>query len=211
MLLTQHSISDGNHSRPSKESYNEFDEGDVNDAVDAPDKVMLIRYEKCLKNHAASIGGQIVDGCGEFIPSGNEGSEAFKCAACSCHRSFHRKQVKGGDKVQICVLCRNETERPMFSAHETIRPSWTDDGMMFPASLCGSNGHGALTLHKKKRHRTTFSLEQKERMFYFAEGLGWKILKQDEESVQNFCDDVGVPRRNFKVWMHNHKHVMKSK
>lgn len=59
------------------------------------------RYRECLKNHAANIGGNVTDGCGEFMPSGEEGTlEALKCAACNCHRNFHRKEQPnnvGGD------------------------------------------------------------------------------------------------------------------
>ncbi|XP_062196903.1 zinc-finger homeodomain protein 4-like [Phragmites australis] len=52
------------------------------------------KYRECLKNHAAAIGGNATDGCGEFMPSGEEGSlEALKCSACGCHRNFHRKEV----------------------------------------------------------------------------------------------------------------------
>ncbi|CAI9757845.1 unnamed protein product [Fraxinus pennsylvanica] len=50
----------------------------------------VIRNRECLKNHAAKIGGHVVDGCGEFMPSGDEGTPEFlTCAACDCHRSFH--------------------------------------------------------------------------------------------------------------------------
>lgn len=53
-----------------------------------------IRYRECLKNHAASMGGHAVDGCREFMPSGEEGTPgALKCAACSCHQNFHRKEI----------------------------------------------------------------------------------------------------------------------
>ncbi|CAN4122860.1 unnamed protein product [Withania somnifera] len=59
------------------------------------------RYRECLKNHAANIGGNVTDGCGEFMPSGEEGTlDALKCAACNCHRNFHRKEQSnnvGGD------------------------------------------------------------------------------------------------------------------
>ncbi|GER30054.1 homeobox protein 31 [Striga asiatica] len=49
-------------------------------------------YRECLKNHAAGIGRNVTDGCGEFMPSGDNGTlEALKCAACGCHRNFHRK------------------------------------------------------------------------------------------------------------------------
>lgn len=54
-----------------------------------------VRYRECLKNHAASTGGHVLDGCGEFMPGGEDGTpEALKCAACECHRNFHRKEMK---------------------------------------------------------------------------------------------------------------------
>ncbi|CAN0877287.1 Zinc-finger homeodomain protein 2 [Linum grandiflorum] len=52
-----------------------------------------VRYRECLKNQAVGIGGHAVDGCGEFMAAGEEGSlAALKCAACNCHRNFHRKE-----------------------------------------------------------------------------------------------------------------------
>ncbi|KAL2526111.1 Zinc-finger homeodomain protein 2 [Abeliophyllum distichum] len=54
------------------------------------------KYNECLKNHAVGIGGHAVDGCGEFMAAGFEGSlDAFKCTACNCHRNFHRKKTEG--------------------------------------------------------------------------------------------------------------------
>jgi len=54
-----------------------------------------VSYGECQKNHAASIGGYAVDGCAEFMASGDEGTAAaMRCAACNCHRSFHRKEVE---------------------------------------------------------------------------------------------------------------------
>lgn len=53
-----------------------------------------VRYGECQKNHAANIGGYAVDGCREFMANGDEGStEALNCAACGCHRNFHRREV----------------------------------------------------------------------------------------------------------------------
>ncbi|KAF8711400.1 hypothetical protein HU200_029432 [Digitaria exilis] len=61
-----------------------------------------VKYRECLKNHAAAIGGNATDGCGEFMPSGEEGSlEALKCSACGCHRNFHRKDLDDADDVDI--------------------------------------------------------------------------------------------------------------
>ncbi|KAK4794325.1 hypothetical protein SAY86_012319 [Trapa natans] len=57
----------------------------------------VVRYMECMKNHAAAMGGTAMDGCGEFTPSGEEGTiEALTCSACSCHRNFHRKEIQGG-------------------------------------------------------------------------------------------------------------------
>ncbi|KAK8497255.1 hypothetical protein V6N11_008845 [Hibiscus sabdariffa] len=56
---------------------------------------LVVRYWECQKNHAASIGGHAVDGCREFMASGMEGTtRALTCAACGCHRNFHRKEVE---------------------------------------------------------------------------------------------------------------------
>ncbi|OWM75063.1 zinc-finger homeodomain protein 5-like [Punica granatum] len=53
-----------------------------------------VRYRECRRNHAASVGGSILDGCGEFMPAGEEGTiEALRCAACDCHRNFHRRET----------------------------------------------------------------------------------------------------------------------
>ncbi|MDG2834999.1 hypothetical protein P7M40_24220, partial [Vibrio parahaemolyticus] len=55
-----------------------------------------VRYRECQKNHAVSIGGHAVDGCCEFLAAGEEGTlEAVICAACNCHRNFHRKEIDG--------------------------------------------------------------------------------------------------------------------
>ncbi|KAH9293024.1 hypothetical protein KI387_041772, partial [Taxus chinensis] len=54
-----------------------------------------VTYKECRKNHAASTGGYAVDGCGEFIPSGGEGSSgAMICVTCTCHRNFHRREAE---------------------------------------------------------------------------------------------------------------------
>ncbi|XP_043813309.1 mini zinc finger protein 1 [Manihot esculenta] len=57
--------------------------------------VRNVRYGECQKNHAANMGGYTVDGCREFMASGEEGTTAaLMCAACSCHRNFHRREVE---------------------------------------------------------------------------------------------------------------------
>ncbi|EEE69700.1 hypothetical protein OsJ_29356 [Oryza sativa Japonica Group] len=55
-------------------------------------------YRECLKNHAASLGGHALDGCGEFMPSpaaNPADPTSLRCAACGCHRNFHRRLPEG--------------------------------------------------------------------------------------------------------------------
>ncbi|KAL2898474.1 Mini zinc finger protein 1 [Bienertia sinuspersici] len=55
---------------------------------------MIVNYRECQKNYAANTGKYVVDGCREFMPSGEEGSHlASFAAACCCHRNFHRRVV----------------------------------------------------------------------------------------------------------------------
>ncbi|CAK9186101.1 unnamed protein product [Ilex paraguariensis] len=63
-----------------------------------------VRYAECQKNHAAGVGGYAVDGCREFMANGEEGTTgALTCAACGCHRNFHRREV------QTEVVCESSS------------------------------------------------------------------------------------------------------
>ena len=62
---------------------------------------------------------------------------------------------------------------------------------------------------RKKRFRTKFSSEQKEKMKAFAERVGWRVQKKDEGEMERFCNEIGVSRQVLKVWMHNNKHLIK--
>ncbi|PQP92972.1 zinc-finger homeodomain protein 1-like [Prunus yedoensis var. nudiflora] len=74
----------------------------------------------------------------------------------------------------------------------------------------GGGVHGTAS-SGKKRFRTKFTAEQKERMLSLAETLGWRIQKQDEPAIQQFCNETGVKRNVLKVWMHNNKHTLGKK
>ncbi|KAL0447046.1 UNVERIFIED_CONTAM: Zinc-finger homeodomain protein 10 [Sesamum latifolium] len=63
----------------------------------------------------------------------------------------------------------------------------------------------------RKRFRTKFSQEQKEKMHSFSEKLGWKMQKSDEVAVREFCQEIGVPKGVLKVWMHNNKNTFGKK
>jgi ZF-HD class homeobox domain-containing protein len=214
------------------------------------------RYRECLKNHAASMGGHVLDGCGEFMPGGEEGTlESFKCAACECHRNFHRREIDGEPQCvanstlykisngqrnilppqHLVTSCAPRQPFPhqhhryhqgTLSAYTTpIAPmimsfgrgdgggaaaeSSSEDLNMYQSNLQGQAS--VQPSMSRKRFRTKFSQDQKDKMTEFAEKLGWRIQKQDEQEVQQFCSQVGVKRKVFKVWMHNNKQAMKKK
>ncbi|CAL1395367.1 unnamed protein product [Linum trigynum] len=195
-----------------------------------------VRYRECLKNHAVGIGGHAVDGCGEFMAAGEEGSlDALKCAACNCHRNFHRKETAEGAGEPM-IPQQNPPPPPQFSPynyrgaapppphlHRTApsphRPlalpaagggggySREEEDVSNPSSSGGGGGANNNS-SGKKRFRTKFTAEQKEMMRRFSERIGWRIQKQDEGAVERFCAETGVRRKVLKVWMHNNKHTL---
>ncbi|CAI8599179.1 unnamed protein product [Vicia faba] len=204
-----------------------------------------VRYRECQKNHAVSIGGHAVDGCCEFLAAGEEGTlEAVICAACNCHRNFHRKEIDGE------VISHNHQQRshsqsqyhhhqlsayyhraalpPPPGYHQLLTPppvshhrplalppvassggfSREDDDVSIPSSSGGGGGGGSGT---KKRFRTKFTQEQKDKMLAFAESIGWRIQKEDEGAIEQFCAENYIKRNVLKVWMHNNKHTLGKK
>lgn len=187
-----------------------------------------VRYRECHRNHAVNSGGHTVDGCGEFMPSGEEGTvEALRCAACNCHRNFHRKEVEGDS---ICEVCRNVIRSDPAGAPAAAAAQAGGSGQQIlalpsPAQIIsrvtqsapyhllppGGPADSGSPSTIKKRFRTKFTTEQKDKMAAFAEKLGWKIQKHDEAAVQEFCAEIGVKRHVLKVWMHNNKHTIGKK
>ncbi|KAK8482883.1 hypothetical protein V6N13_112156 [Hibiscus sabdariffa] len=182
------------------------------------------RYRECLKNHAVGIGGHALDGCGEFMPAGTEGSlDALKCAACNCHRNFHRKEMEPGSPNTFPSTDLYFHQPPQFTPYFRAPTGYLhvtgQQRLLALPSISGGGGgnsredqedalnHGC----SRKRFRTKFTQEQKMKMFEFAERLGWRIQKHDEPVVQQFCNEYGLKRQVFKVWMHNNKHTLGKK
>ncbi|KAK9156494.1 hypothetical protein Scep_003068 [Stephania cephalantha] len=87
---------EGDHDDQERRRYKGWSNGNYNnkEKQQAAEAGLQVRYRECRKNHAANIGGYAVDGCREFMAAGAEGtSAAFKCAACNCHRNFHKREV----------------------------------------------------------------------------------------------------------------------
>ncbi|OIV94489.1 hypothetical protein TanjilG_25551 [Lupinus angustifolius] len=207
------------------------------------------RYRECLKNHAVGIGGHALDGCGEFMPAGTEGTlDALKCAACNCHRNFHRKEtdtsaiVTGSDPFLLTNhphQAHHYQPPPHFAAYYRSPAGYLHVGgghhprgavpggaLALPSiSGGGVGGYGTQGMREdqedmsypmsgggmKKRHRTKFTQEQKDKMLELAERLGWGIQKHDESVVQEFCNETGIKRHVLKIWMHNNKHTLGKK
>ncbi|KAG8373420.1 hypothetical protein BUALT_Bualt11G0022400 [Buddleja alternifolia] len=209
-------------------------------AAPPPPPLRKSRYKECQKNHAVGIGAHAVDGCGEFIAAGEDGTlESLKCAACNCHRNFHRKESEpssGGasfafhqhSQQQILLPHRHNPQghfgyrTPSGYLHLAPPPHQRAALLALPSSSGGGGGSGEDLEDYysnpsssggigKKRFRTKFTQEQKDKMLNFAERLGWRIQKQDEEIVQQMCNELGIKRHVLKVWMHNNKHTLGKK
>ncbi|XP_044487751.1 zinc-finger homeodomain protein 1-like [Mangifera indica] len=136
-------------------------------------------YSECRRNHAAAMGCYATDCCGEFLRAGIDGtSDAFLCAACGCHRSFHRKEMLNNPHYSLPAL-HNELTGGGFNREKKMKL-------------------------KKKTKWTKLNPEQKDKMKRFANKLGWRPQKHDEE-VEQFCDEVGISRKIFKVWLCNNR------
>ncbi|GFP79136.1 zinc-finger homeodomain protein 1 [Phtheirospermum japonicum] len=48
-------------------------------------------------------------------------------------------------------------------------------------------------------------------MLKFLNKVGWKMQKRDEDVINKFCNEIGVYRGFFKVWMHNNKNTFGKK
>jgi ZF-HD class homeobox domain-containing protein len=173
------------------------------------------KYKECMRNHAAAMGGQAFDGCGEFMA---DSPDSLKCAACGCHRSFHRRAAAP-------VFFRPPPPPPSQHHHVAALQAFLPSAPVPPPHLAlpypaapwnvragsetpprpGDFGLPAGGSSGRKRFRTKFTPEQKERMREFAEKQGWRINRNDDGALERFCHEIGVRRQVLKVWMHNHK------
>ncbi|XP_051121031.1 zinc-finger homeodomain protein 9-like [Andrographis paniculata] len=196
---------------------------------------VVVTYKECLKNHAATIGGHAVDGCGEFMPSPNSNPAeptTLKCAACGCHRNFHRREPDDPRPLPLS----NSAPALEYQPHHRHQPppprAGSPNNSSSPPPISSSYAphmllalsHGisapppdgnappispastpAMTSGNRKRFRTKFTQNQKDKMLELAERVSWKMQKKDENAINEGCNEIGVERSVFKVWMHNNK------
>ena len=61
-------------------------------------------------------------------------------------------------------------------------------------------------MRSKRKKRTTFSSEHKNKLIRFAESVGWKPRKEKKDEIESFCSEMGITRRMFVVWLSNNRH-----
>ncbi|AES77411.1 putative transcription factor ZF-HD family [Medicago truncatula] len=194
-----------------------------------------ITYKECLKNHAANLGGHALDGCGEFMTSPTAtptDPTSLKCAACGCHRNFHRREPEEPPLTTTHVIEYQPHHRhqplppppfshrsPNSSSPPPISSSYYPSAphmllalsAALPENVAAPNQTMLMNSHSnnsRKRFRTKFTQDQKDKMLKFAEKVGWKMQKKDDEFVHEFCNEIGVDRSVLKVWMHNNKNTL---
>nr|GEV77998.1 hypothetical protein [Tanacetum cinerariifolium]GEV80622.1 hypothetical protein [Tanacetum cinerariifolium] len=196
---------------------------------------IVVTYKECLKNHAATMGGHAVDGCGEFMPSPSSSPSiptSLKCAACGCHRNFHRRdhehppspppiqhlleyqphhrhQPPPPPPLTATTSPLNSPSPPPISS--SYYPSSAPHMLLALGSETNNHNHYSSPMSGKKRFRTKFTQAQKEKMHEIASKVGWKMQKRDEDLINGFCNEIGVDRNVFKVWMHNNKSTTTNK
>ncbi|CAD6214284.1 unnamed protein product [Miscanthus lutarioriparius] len=157
-------------------------------------------YRECMRNHAAKLGTYASDGCCEYTPDDGQPA-AMLCAACGCHRNFHRKAFLDAAAAGAHgAMLPSPGASPGYGIHHMA---------ITAAGMGGGDAGGSGS--SRRRTRTKFTEEQKERMARLAERLGWRMPKREpgrapgDDEVGRFCREIGVHRQVFKVWMHNHK------
>ncbi|KAI3733638.1 hypothetical protein L6452_13086 [Arctium lappa] len=180
-----------------------------------PPPPTAVAYRECLKNHAATIGSHAVDGCGEFMPSPPTEPTSLKCAACGCHRNFHRRDPTNDSYATNKTHFIDSSPQPTnyaYAPHVLLSLSTTAAEQNHTVAIPGTPA--AIKIENpngRKRFRTKFSQDQKEKMSLFAEKLGWKMQRCDDKLVADFCNELGIRRGIFKVWMHNNKNTFGKK
>lgn len=193
-----------------------------------PPPRLAAAYKECMKNHAANMGGHAVDGCGEYMPPPSAvptDTASLICAACGCHRNFHHRDPESPTTAITPPFLnfRRPGGHPQANRASSLSPPRPPFQYSPHVLLALSNAAAKEHHHQepmtptadnplgRKRFRTRFSQEQKEKMHSFSEKLGWKMHKSDEAAVTEFSREVGVPKGVLKVWMHNNKNTIGKK
>ncbi|KAK4339900.1 hypothetical protein RND71_041362 [Anisodus tanguticus] len=201
-------------------------------------KHFVMKYFECMHNFAARSMGHVLDGCGEFCPTGAPGApESLICAACHCHRNFHRKvevEVEAGvelpiyeynfiyliisstdiDSVAVVVPPTLTTSRQQ-SARTSLKLQNKNSVVIAlaapPRTVRTTEMGGEVVDHSfKTKNSSSSSVRmrlnhvQKERVMAFAEKMGWRWTKNNEQVIP-FCAEIGITPNFLKNWIENNR------
>ncbi|OMO92242.1 hypothetical protein COLO4_17762 [Corchorus olitorius] len=96
-----------------------------------------VEYRECRRNMSIPTGRYIVDGCAEFIQRRGYNADPLQCAACGCHRSFHRRVLSNETQLRRAAarfLFYNDV-RPVLQPElpQPLRPLMPQPAQMPPA------------------------------------------------------------------------------
>ncbi|XP_043705106.1 zinc-finger homeodomain protein 11-like [Telopea speciosissima] len=185
-----------------KEKIEKLSKSDRDSGMEGRGKISLVEwffYSECLKNHAVKLGTTATDGCGERRqrqPTERRagGATGEAAAVQSDDGEIGQQQKLQDEQTATAVIVA-------LAPQNTVAPAVNVENLTAGEVVEDLDGRKA---------RTTFNNEQKERMRVFAEDLEWKMVKNRIDEIDRFCNEIGVSRQNFKIWMHNHKNTSAS-
>ncbi|XP_030529128.1 zinc-finger homeodomain protein 5-like [Rhodamnia argentea] len=149
------------------------------------------------------MGKYMVDGCREYCPK-NPNTDLL-CAACGCHRNFHRK-------VTIFDLEMTETSGNYSPGGQNIitpKEESFDLEVALPMLDTGGEDERSNQLvtsaqQHKIKPESEFMDELVDQMRAFSERLGWSTrYRTREDEIKGFCAHMGISRTVFKTWLHS--------
>ncbi|KAK7302350.1 hypothetical protein RJT34_13237 [Clitoria ternatea] len=126
----------------------------------------------------------------------------------------------GFEEVAVYKECRHNhvasLNRVSYDGcHEFIERNNGEEALLCDACGCHRNFHRKQTIYipimplntvkPKRKKRTVFTAEQRDRMTRFAETLGWRVQKGKSDEIERFCMEMGMSRRMFIVWLNNNR------
>ncbi|KAI4298963.1 hypothetical protein L6164_032467 [Bauhinia variegata] len=123
------------------------------------------------------------------------------CAACNCHRNFHKREVRN-----LPVSSPN----PVNAVAPAPAPAAARAPPVRPSVPSTNNNGGPETVAAEMRHRKTrirFTPEQKAQLMNFAVRIGWRTRHTPETLIENFCREMGITRRVLRDWLSNNRHL----
>ncbi|GER42900.1 homeobox protein 26 [Striga asiatica] len=164
---------------------------------------VLVMYKDCQHNHAAQAQGFTLDGCGLFEPNGpNATPQAHFCAACRCHRNFHRRvEVDLPDNYYSTQNVNPSSPNQPSGPQAQQVPSSNS-----PSAIGRQEVVSGLRETGPARVTNRITREQSERMRVIAERNEWKMFRDhSEEEIRRICSEVGITRNMLRRWICYHR------